>query len=130
MRELKGYWQNYIDGAWVDGGAGRIDVINPGTGEKIAEQALADARDVDLAVQAAKRVHSTGVLTDMRPVERGRIVQAMGRYLLEHLEEIAALLSLEQGKPIWEARIEVTGAARMNLTESRPRLYHGIFRSR
>ncbi|MBT6525479.1 MAG: aldehyde dehydrogenase family protein, partial [Marinovum sp.] len=58
MREVKGYWQNYIDGAWVDGGAGRIDVINPGTGEKIAEQALADARDVDLAVQAAKRVHS------------------------------------------------------------------------
>ena len=96
MREVKGYWQNYIDGAWVDGGAGRIDVINPGTGEKIAEQALADARDVDLAVQAAKRVHSTGVLTDMRPVERGRIVQAMGRYLLEHLEEIAALLSLNR----------------------------------
>ena len=50
MLEVKGYWKNYIDGAWVDGGAGKIDVINPGTGEKLAEQALADATDVDLAV--------------------------------------------------------------------------------
>ena len=112
MLEVKGYWKNYIDGAWVDGGAGKIDVINPGTGEKLAEQALADATDVDLAVQAAKRVHATGVLSDMRPVERGRMVQAMGKYLLDHLEEIATLLSLEQGKPVWEARAEVTGAAR------------------
>ena len=31
MLEVKGYWKNYIDGAWVDGGAGKIDVINPGT---------------------------------------------------------------------------------------------------
>ena len=112
MRDVKAYWQNYIDGTWVDGGAGKIDVINPGTGEKLAQQALADAADVDRAVQAAKRVHASGLLTDMRPVERGRMVQAMGRYLLEHLDEIATVLSLEQGKTLWEARTEVTGAAR------------------
>ena len=44
---MKTYWQNYIDGSWVDGGAGRVDVINPSTGEKLAEHALADASDVD-----------------------------------------------------------------------------------
>ncbi|NDW53867.1 aldehyde dehydrogenase family protein [Aliiroseovarius sp. PrR006] len=109
---MKTYWQNYIDGAWVDGGAGRIDVINPGTGEKLAEQALADAGDVDRAVMAAKRVHLSGALSDLRPVERGRMVQAMGRYLLEYIDEIAEVLTLEQGKPLWEARIEVEGAAR------------------
>ncbi len=109
---VKPYWQNYIDGAWVDGGAGRVDVINPGTGEKLAEQALADAADVDRAVQAAARVHRSGVLTDMRPVERGRMVQAIGRYLLDHIDDIAPLLTLEQGKPLWEARKEVQGAAR------------------
>ncbi|CUK15727.1 Putative aldehyde dehydrogenase AldA [Shimia thalassica] len=109
---MKTYWQNYIDGAWVDGGAGRIDVINPGTGEKLAEQALADAGDVDRAVMAAQRVHQAGVLSDLRPVERGRIVQAMGRYLLDHIDELAQVLTLEQGKPLWEARIEVEGAAR------------------
>ncbi|MCL4108719.1 UNVERIFIED_CONTAM: hypothetical protein GTU68_049060 [Idotea baltica] len=109
---MKTYWQNYIDGAWVDGGAGRIDVINPGTGEKLAEQALADAADVDRAVMAAQRVHHSGALSDLRPVERGRMVQAMGRYLLDHIEELAQVLTLEQGKPLWEARIEVEGAAR------------------
>ncbi|PVH28934.1 aldehyde dehydrogenase family protein [Pararhodobacter oceanensis] len=109
---MKTYWQNYIDGAWVDGGAGRVDIINPGAGEKLAEQALADAGDVDRAVMAATRLHHSGALSDLRPVERGRMVQAMGRYLLEHIDQIAPVLTLEQGKPLWEARIEVEGAAR------------------
>ncbi|MEM8775562.1 MAG: aldehyde dehydrogenase family protein [Pseudomonadota bacterium] len=112
MADIKPYWQNYIDGHWVDGGAGRIDIVNPGTGEVLAEHALADAADVDRAVMAAKRVHRSGALSDLRPVERGRMVQDMGRYLLEHIDEIAPILTSEQGKPLWEARIEVTGAAR------------------
>lgn len=109
---MKAYWQNFIEGDWVDGGAGRIDVVNPGTGEKLAEQAAADAADVDRAVMAARRVHLSGVLSDLRPVERGRMVQAMGRYLLDHADEIATVLTLEQGKPLWEARNEIAGAAR------------------
>lgn len=109
---MKTYWQNYINGTWVDGGAGRINVFNPGTGEKLAEQALADVADVDRAVMAAQRVHLSGALSDLRPVERGRMVQAMGRYLIEHIDDIAQVLTLEQGKPLWEARIEVEGAAR------------------
>ena len=109
---MKDFWQNYIDGDWVDGGAGRIDVINPGTGEKLAQHALADATDVDRAVLAARRVHLSGVLSDLRPVERGRMVQAMGRFLLENIDDIAPVLTLEQGKPLWESRIEVEGAAR------------------
>lgn len=109
---MKAYWQNYIDGRWVDGGAGRIDVFNPGSGEKLAEQALADAADVDRAVLAAKRMHRSGALSNLRPVERGRMVQAMGRYLLQHIDEIAQVLTLEQGKPLWEAKIEIEGAAR------------------
>ena len=108
---MKAYWQNYIDGAFVDGGAGRIDVTDPATGEKIAEHALADAADVDRAVMAARRVHESGELSAMRPIERGRIVQAMGRYLLENEDEIAKTLTLEQGKPLWEAHTEVKGAA-------------------
>lgn len=112
MVEVNPYWQNYIDGIWVDGSAGRIDVNNPATGEKVAEHALADATDVDRAVLAARRMHLSGALTSMRPIERGRMVQAMGRYLLEHKDEIASVLTLEQGKPLWESHIEVEGAAR------------------
>jgi aldehyde dehydrogenase (NAD+) len=87
---MKAYWQNFIEGDWVDGGAGWIDVVNPGTGEKLAEQAAADAADVDRAVMAARRVHLSGALSDLRPVERGRMGQAMGRYLLDHADEIAS----------------------------------------
>lgn len=112
MTDIKPYWRNYIDGDWVDGGAGRIDVIDPGTGQKVAEQAAADADDIDRAVQAARAVHLSGTLSDLRPVERGRMVQAMGRYLLDHIDDIAPVLTLEQGKPLWEARLEIEGAAR------------------
>lgn len=108
---MKSYWPNYIDGAWVDGGAGRIDVTDPATGEVIAAHALGDAADVDRAVQAARRVHLSGVLRDMRPIERGRMVQKMGQYFTAHREEIAEILTREQGKPYWESLIEVDGAA-------------------
>ena len=44
MADLKqDYWQNYVDSNWVDGGAGRLALENPGTGEPLAEFALADA---------------------------------------------------------------------------------------
>ena len=76
MHEVKPYWQNYIDGKFVDGGAGRLNVDDPGTGGILAEQAIANAEDVDRAVQAAKRVHQSGALSDLRPVERGRMVRA------------------------------------------------------
>ncbi|WP_397543853.1 aldehyde dehydrogenase family protein [Roseovarius salis] len=109
---MKAIWQNYIDGAWTDGGAGRAEIINPGTGAALAEQEMADAADVARAVEAARRAHDSGVLTAMRPVERGRMVQAMGRYLLENVDDVARTLTLEQGKPLWEARGEIAGAAR------------------
>ena len=105
-------YKNYINGAFTEGGAGRIDVTNPATGAVIAEHSLADAADVDRAVQAAQAVHNSGVLSDLRPVERGRMVRAMGQYLLDHIDELARLLTEEQGKPLWEAHIEVAGAAR------------------
>ena len=110
--EVKPYWRNYINGAFVDGGAGRIIVDNPGTGEPLAEQALADASDVDRAVTAARACHGSGALTDIRPVERGRMVQKMGQYLLDNADEIAPILTLEAGKPLWEAHKEVEGCAR------------------
>ncbi len=112
MADIAEYWKNFIDGEWVDGGAGRVDVENPGTGEVLASHAMADAGDVDRAVRAARAMHDGGALADLRPVERGRMVKAMGQHLLENLEEAATLLTLEQGKPYWESVIEIEGAAR------------------
>lgn len=110
--EPQTYYQNYIDGRFVDGGAGRLMVDNPGTGQPLAEQAIGNAMDVDAAVAAARRCHASGVLSGMRPVERGRMVRALGDYLLAHIDEIAQLLTLEAGKPLWESVMEIEGAAR------------------
>ena len=112
MAELKPFWRNFIDGAWVDGGAGRLAVADPATGETVAEQALADEADVDRAVAAARSCHESGALCALRPVERGRMVRGMGEYLLSRIDEIAPAMTLEAGKPLWESRIEVEGAAR------------------
>ncbi len=106
------YYQNYINGQFVDGGAGRLAVDDPADGSILAEIALADAGDIDRAVQAAKACHLAGDFAGLRPVQRGRMVRAMGDYLLANLDEIATLLTKEAGKPYWESVIEIEGAAR------------------
>lgn len=109
MMDIQPEWQNYIDGTWVDGRE-RLSVVDPATGVHLAHQAIASAADVDRAVQSARACHQRGVLGDMRPVERGRLVQAMGRWIAEHADDIAPVLTREQGKPLWEAQAEIRGA--------------------
>jgi aldehyde dehydrogenase (NAD+) len=108
MSEL---FRNWIDGAWVTGGGGTIAVDNPGTGEVYAEHALADAADVDRAVASARACVQGGALTDMRPIERGRLVQAMGAWIAARKGEIAEMLTHEQGKPLWQAMGEIERTA-------------------
>ena len=110
--DIQPYWKSFINGEYVDGGAGRLAVENPADGSVVAEVAMADHADVDKAVAAARAVQNDGVLSQMRPVELGRMVRAMGDWFLSKKEEIATILSLEAGKPYWEALIEVNGAAR------------------
>ncbi|HBP59677.1 MAG TPA: aldehyde dehydrogenase, partial [Alphaproteobacteria bacterium] len=81
---------------------------SPGrAGEALAEIRLADGADIDRAVVAATACHESGVLTSMRPVERGRLVRAIGDQLLADRDAIAEILTLESGKPFWESVIEV-----------------------
>ncbi|WKU03688.1 aldehyde dehydrogenase family protein [Micromonospora sp. HUAS LYJ1] len=110
---IQSYWPNYIDGKFCNGGAGRIAVENPGTGAVLAEQALADPDDVHRAVAAARRVHQTGALADLHPMERGEMVRSIGRYLAENREEIKRTITLEQGKPLFESEAEIRLAIRL-----------------
>ncbi|MBA3449503.1 MAG: aldehyde dehydrogenase family protein [Pseudaminobacter sp.] len=105
--------RNFVDGRWCDGGAGWLEIENPATAENFAVQALADGNDVRTAVASALRCHEAGHLTRLRPVERGRMIRAMGNYLSANTEPAARLLSQETGKPHWEAVIEVKGAIRL-----------------
>jgi len=111
--ELKEYWQNYIDGKWVDGaGGGRIRVLNPADNSLLAEVAQGTAADVEAAVAAARRVVASRALVDMRPMDRGRMVIDMGRKLRARKEQLAQLLTLDAGKRISEAMGELEGAAK------------------
>lgn len=109
---MKDIGLNHIAGQWVEGGGGSIAVTDPATGGVVAQQALADAADVDRAVAAARACNDSGVLTDMRPLDRGRLVQRMADVFRANADEIATLLTREQGKPLWEARGEVENAAK------------------
>ena len=100
MTAVADLYKNYINGAWVEGGAGTIAVDNPNNGETLSQQAAADAADVDRAVQAAQAVHDSGALSDLRPVERARMIQKMSAYISANKDRVAPLLTLESGKPL------------------------------
>ncbi|HET6629178.1 MAG TPA: aldehyde dehydrogenase family protein [Woeseiaceae bacterium] len=77
--------------------------INPATEEPLADIALATAADVDAAVKAARRAFE-GPWSKMKPLERGKYVYRLARILQERSRELAAIESLDGGKPIRESR--------------------------
>lgn len=110
--DIKPYWQNYIDGDWVDAvNGGRIAIEDPANGERIAEIARAEGEDIDRAVSAARRCVDTGALAGMRPAERGRLVVEIGRRLRQRMEEIAYVLTRDSGKNLTQSRGEIEGSA-------------------
>jgi phenylacetaldehyde dehydrogenase len=92
--------QLFIDGRWSDAASGRtFETPNPATGETLARVAEGDAEDIDRAVKAARRAFETGPWGRLTPSERGRIIWRIGDLILEHLDELAQLESLDNGKP-------------------------------
>ena len=97
--------QLFIGGQWVDAASGEtFDTPNPATGEKLATVAAGGAEDIDRAVRAARTAFDDGPWGRMTPSERGRAVWRIGDLILEHLEELAQLESLDNGKPLTIAR--------------------------
>jgi 1-pyrroline dehydrogenase len=98
--------QNFIGGEWVDSAGGdTMEVLNPATGEVIAEVPNATAEDVDRAVQAAKKA-----LVEWRettPGERAEALLKVADLIDEHAEELAELESRNVGKPLSYARDEM-----------------------
>jgi phenylacetaldehyde dehydrogenase len=92
--------QLFINGQWVDAASGKtFETPDPATGETLARVAEGDAEDIDRAVRAARRAFEDGPWSRMTPSERGRIVWKIGDLILEHLDELAQLESLDNGKP-------------------------------
>lgn len=99
-----------IDGAWVDGGSGEtFDVRNPASGEVIAQLPLAGLDDLERAARAADRAFRTWRFTD--PAQRADTIRRAAALLRERRGRIARLMTLEQGKPLWESEGEVDFSA-------------------
>ena len=95
-----------IDGEKVSGGDRRtFDVVNPVTGETLAELPLADAADLDRALETAKK--GFAMWRKSTPQERAAVLSGAARLMLERQEELARIATLEQGKPLAESRLEV-----------------------
>ncbi len=105
---VRPYWQNYIDGAWVDGGdGGRITVTDPAIDEPISEVARGTAADIDRAVAAARRCFDSRVLRDLRPHLRGDLLLDVSRHLGALADEIAVVECRDNGKTLAAGRAEV-----------------------
>jgi len=95
----------FIDGAFVDGGAGSgsFKTINPATEEVLAEVVEASSADVDRAVAAARKAY-TRTWSKMSGRERGKYLFRIARLVQERARELAVAETLDNGKPIKEAR--------------------------
>jgi succinate-semialdehyde dehydrogenase/glutarate-semialdehyde dehydrogenase len=102
--------QLYIDGQWQDAADGRtLAVFNPATGKEIGRVAQAGTADLDRALAAAQRGFDTW--RAMPSIERAKIMRKAAALVRERAAEIAPVLTMEQGKPLVEAKGETLAAA-------------------
>ena len=80
-----------------------FETINPATEEVIAQVAEGDAADVDLAVKAAREAFENGPWSKMDARDRGRLMYKLADLIEEDADELAALETLDNGKPIRES---------------------------
>src|SRR5438874_8140847 len=101
---LRDRYQLFINGKFVAPKSGEyFDSVNPATEEKLAEIAEANAKDVDLAVKAARRAHKN-VWSKIPGRERGKFLFRIARLIQEKARELAVLESMDGGKTIKESR--------------------------
>ena len=94
-----------IDGKWRDSASGKtFETINPATEEVIAQVAEGDAADIDLAVKAARKAFDSGPWRKMDARDRGRLMNKLADLIEAHIDELAELETLDNGKPISESR--------------------------
>src|SRR5450631_2260302 len=96
-----------IDGEWVAAASGRtFETINPATEEKLAEVAHGEKEDIDRAVRAARKAFAyDSPWRRMSPSARGKLIWRIGDLIEQHVDELATLESLDNGKSVNVARV-------------------------
>ncbi len=94
-----------IGGQWRDAVSGKtFPTYNPATEELIADVAEGDAADIDLAAKAARKAFDSGPWRTMDARDRGRLMNKLADLIEQNIDELAHLETLDNGKPISEAR--------------------------
>jgi aspartate-semialdehyde dehydrogenase len=100
----------YLAGRWVDGGAGTLAVDNPARGDVIAEVADCTPDDAARAIDAAAEAQRIWAARTAK--DRAGVLRRWFDVMMEHQDDLATILTAEQGKPLAEARGEIAyGAA-------------------
>lgn len=101
----------YIDGDWVDGGEGKVfPVRDPAVGDVIAEVADLGMRDAETAIAAAERAFNGW--RRLTAKQRAAVLRAWHGLILANIDDLARIMTAEQGKPVAEAKGEIAfGAA-------------------
>jgi phenylacetaldehyde dehydrogenase len=95
-----------VDGQWVEAVSGKtFETYNPATGEVLARVAEGDRADIDLAVKAARKAFECGPWPEMLPAQRARLLWKLSDLIEQHKEELAELETLDNGKPVFFARL-------------------------
>lgn len=99
---------SYINGKWHSSQA-KFDVYNPATNEIITQLHDANSDDATLAVQAAKKALKSW--SSMPAHQRATLLRNWFNLMMEHQDDLARILTLEQGKPLAEAKGEIAYGA-------------------
>lgn len=99
---------SYIDGQWREGSS-KITVTNPATGETVASVSDASVTDANYAVESAKR--SLQLWSSKSATERANLMRKWFDLMMAHQDDLAKILTLEQGKPLAEAKGEIAYGA-------------------
>ena len=100
----------FINGQWCDADGGKtLSVVNPVTGLELGRVSCADKDSLDRALLAAQA--GFDIWRNTPAVERSKIMDIAAINLRARAEQIATLMTLEQGKPLAEAKAEVLMAA-------------------
>src|SRR6266480_203341 len=102
--------RGFIAGEWVEGVSGAtFPVLNPATGEELAQVPRMGADETRRAIEAAQDAYPAWRATLAK--DRARILRRWADLMVEHRDDLALLLTTEQGKPLVESRIEIEYAA-------------------